>query len=98
MQISPIDPEMLAQIATAVEPDTGMAVPTALMLPPESRGVIVFDDGPMATVHAGDCTYAATQFKNLKNGRQMVVNSPALARQVILHMGKQDIRCEHCSS
>ena len=52
----------------------------------------------MATVHAGDCTYAATQFKNLKNGRQMVVNSPALARQVILHMGKQDIRCEHCSS
>ena len=98
MQISPIDPEMLAQIATAVESDTGMAVPTALMLPPESRGVIVFDDGPMATVHAGDCTYAATQFQNLKNSRQMVVNSPALARQVILHMGKQDIRCEHCSS
>ena len=89
--------KMLAQVADAIEPDTGLAVIEALMLPPESRGAIVFDDGPLATVHAGDCDYANTQFQNLKNGRRMEVSSPALARQVILHMGKQVIRCEHCS-
>ena len=89
--------KMLAQVADAIEPNTGLAVMEALMLPPESRGAIVFDDGPLATVHAGDCDYANTQFKNLKNGRRMEVSSPALARQVILQMGKQVIRCEHCS-
>lgn len=97
MELTSIGPEMLALLADTVEPNTGMALPEALMLPPESRGAIVFDDGPLATVHAGDCTHAATQFQNLKNGRQMVVHSPELARQVILHMGKQDTRCEHCS-
>lgn len=90
--------EMLAQVAEAMKPDTGLAPIDAMMLPPESRGAIVFDDGPLATVHAGDCDYAHTQFQNLKKGRRMDVSSSALARQVILQMGKQVIRCEHCST
>ena len=98
IQTLPTSLEMLAQIAANQEPETVLAPPSALMLPPESRGVIVFDDGPKATVHAGDCNYVETQFKKLKNGRQMVVGSPALAHQLILHMGKQDIRCKYCSS
>ena len=98
MEVAPASLEMLAQVADAIEPGIRIAFPGALMLPPESRGAIVFDDGLLATVHAGDCDYANTQFQNLKNSRRMEVSSPALARRVILHMGKQVIRCEHCSS
>ena len=95
LELTPIDPAMLAQVANSVEPGTGIALPEALMLP--SPAIIVFSDEISATIHERDCSQCNAQLQSLERGRQMVVHSVALAREVVKHMGKHEALCEHCS-
>ena len=93
--LTPIDPAALAQIANSSKPGEGMALPEALMYP--SSVSIVFSDGPSATIHEGDCSQSHAQLRSLERGREMVVHSGELAREVVRHMGKQETSCEYCS-
>ena len=72
-----------------------VALPEALMYP--SGVIIVFNDGPTATIHERDCSHADEDFRGLDGGRALVVTSRKLARGALKHLGKAEHKCVHCS-
>ncbi|MCY3542141.1 MAG: hypothetical protein OXH31_09600 [Gammaproteobacteria bacterium] len=93
-ELTSANPASLAKVADSIEPNTGLALPTAAMA--SSSACIVFDDGPNATIHERDCEQAAEQFQNTEGSKQMIVPSIQQAREVIAHMDKQETLCEYC--
>ena len=86
---------MLAGLARKMEAGEQMAPINALMYP---TGVsIVFNDGPTATIHERDCSYANEDFRGLDGGRVLTVASRKLARGVLEQLEKVEHECVHCT-
>ena len=92
---SRVDASMVAVLAKTVEAGQRGAFPEALMYP--SRVNIVFNDGPIATIHERDCSHADEDFRSLDGGRALSVLSRELARGALKHLGKAERKCVHCS-
>ena len=90
-----VDASMVAGLAKTVEAGHQVAFPEALMYP--SRVIIVFNDGPTATIHERDCCHADEDFRGLDGGRALLVTSRELARGALKHLGKAEHKCVHCS-
>ncbi|MDE0011790.1 MAG: hypothetical protein OXU36_11620 [Candidatus Poribacteria bacterium] len=95
LERSPIDVSMIADLAKGMEAGQQIALPEALMYP--SGVSIVFNDGPTATIHERDCSYADKDFRSLDGGCLLVVTSRELARGVLEHLGKTEHKCVHCT-
>lgn len=93
--LSPMDASVIAGLARTVEPGHQMALPAALMYP--SGVIIVFSDGPTATIHERDCNHADEDFRSMEGGRALVVTSRELAREVLKQLGKTEHKCTHCT-
>ena len=90
-----VDSTMVAGLAKKMEAGEGVALPEALMYP--SRVSIVFNDGPLATIHEGDCSHADEDLRSLEGGRVLTVTSRELARAVLAHLKKGERKCVHCT-
>lgn len=90
-----MDASMVAGLANSVKAGDHVALPEALMYP--SGVVIVFNEGPTATIHERDCSHADEDFRGLDGGRSLTVTSRELARATLRHLGKIERRCVHCS-
>ena len=93
--LEPLDASMMAGLARKMEAGEQMALIDALMYP---TGVsIVFNDGPTATIHERDCSYANEDFRGLDGGRVLTVTSRKLARGVLEQLEKVEHKCVHCT-
>ena len=92
---SSADPSMMAGLAEQMEAGEQVALPEALMYP--SGVCIVFNHGPMATIHERDCSRANDDFRGLDRARVLVVTSRELARAVLAHLEKTERKCVHCT-
>ena len=91
----PADASMVAGLAKTVEAGHQLAFPGALMYP--SGVIIVFNDGPTATIHERDCSHADDDFRGLDGGRGLLVTSRELAREALKHLEKTERKCVNCS-
>ena len=93
--LEPVDASMIAGLARKMEAGEQMALVDALMYP---TGVsIVFNDGPTATIHERDCSYANEDFRGLDGGRVLTVTSRKFARGVLEQLEKVEHECVHCT-
>ena len=90
----PVDASMVAGMAGTVKAGSHVALPEALMYP--SGVVVVFNDGPTATIHERDCSHADHDFRGLDGGRTLSLTSRELARGALEHLGKEERRCPFC--
>ena len=90
-----LDASLVAGLAKTVEAGQQVAITEALMYP--SGVIIVFNDGPTATIHERDCSHADEDFRGLDGGRTLLVTSRELARGVVKHLGKAERECVNCS-
>ena len=90
-----VDASLVAGLAKTVKAGHQVAMPEALMYP--SGVIIVFNDGPTATIHERDCSHADEDFRGLDGGRALVVTSRELARGTLKHLGKVERKCVNCS-
>ena len=90
-----VDSAMVAGIAKKMEAGEGMALSEALMYP--SAVSIVFNDGPLATIHERDCGHADGDLCGLDGGRVLTVTSRELAGAVLAHLEKAERKCMHCT-
>ena len=97
LEVAPLDAATIAEAAKTLEVGEGMDIPvTAAMYP--SAVLIVFSDGPTATIHELDCSDKDRQFQSIDGGHWIRVDSRETARAVIGWLGKQERGCEHCSA
>ncbi|MCY4428832.1 MAG: hypothetical protein OXC11_00350 [Rhodospirillales bacterium] len=95
LELTRTDGSLVAEVAKSVEAGHQVALPEALMYP--SGVMIVFNDGPEATIHERDCRYADEHFRGLDGGRVLLLTSRNLARDTLKHLGKAEQKCVHCS-
>lgn len=95
LELGPVDASMLAALAKGMKPGEQKAPLNALMYP--SSVSIVFNDGPTATIHERDCSHANDDFRGLDGARALSVTSRGLAREVLEHLGKAEVKCVHCT-
>lgn len=91
----PVDASMMAALARRMKAGEQVASIDALMYP---FGVsIVFNDGPTAVIHERDCRHANDDFRGLDGARALSVASRGLAREVLEHLEKAELKCVHCT-
>ena len=95
LELTRMDASAVAELAKTVEAGHQVALPEALMYP--SGVIIVFNDGPTATIHELDCSHADEDFRGLDGGRTLLVTSRKLARGTLKHLGKAERKCVNCS-
>ena len=91
----PMDASTIAELARMLKAGQQAAFPEALMYP--SGVSIVFNDGPTATIHERDCSHTNEDFRSLDGGRVLEVTSREIARGVLEHLEKAELKCVHCT-
>ena len=85
----------MAELARMLKAGQQAAFPEALMYP--SGVSIVFNDGPTATIHERDCSHPNEDFRSLDGGRVLEVTLREIARGVLEHLEKAELKCVHCT-
>lgn len=95
IELGSVDARMIAGTAKSLKAGGGMVIPAEAAMYPTAV-IIVFSDDPTAVIHELDCGDKDRQFKGVDGGRWVRVRSREIACEAIEHLGKREVRCEHC--